>query len=278
MNKPNLSNLFKTIKAGTMKHSPEILTGIGIAGMITTTILAVKATPKALRLIDAKKRDIFDNLDPEDIPGNSTDYTEVSLTPLEVVKTAWKPYIPVAVTCVASVTCLIGASSVNAKRNAALATAYELSKTALSDYKEKVVETIGEKKEKTIREKVAQKKVDENPSGKSEVIITGNGDVLFLEPASMRYFKSDIESVRKIINDLNYRMTTGMEEYISLSELYDEIGLSHTTTSDDMGWNIYKDGPIDINFPAAKTDKGEPCLMLEYNVSPRYDYSKNSWT
>ena len=276
MNKPNLSNLFKTIKAGTMKHSPEILTGIGIAGMITTTVLAVKATPKALRLIDAKKRDIFDNLDPEDIPGNSTDYTEVSLTPLEVVKTAWKPYIPVAVTCVASVTCLIGASSVNAKRNAALATAYELSKTALSDYKEKVVETIGEKKEKTIREKVAQKKVDENPSGKSEVIITGNGDVLFLEPASMRYFKSDIESVRKIINDLNYRMTTGMEEYISLSELYDEIGLSHTVTSDDMGWNIYKDGPIDIDFPAAKTDKGEPCLMLEYNVSPRYDYSKNS--
>ena len=276
MNKPNLSNLFKTIKAGTMKHSPEILTGIGIAGMITTTVLAVKATPKALRLIDAKKRDIFNNLDPEDIPGNSTDYTEVSLTPLEVVKTAWKPYIPVAVTCVASVTCLIGASSVNAKRNAALATAYELSKTALSDYKEKVVETIGEKKEKTIREKVAQKKVDENPASKSEVIITGNGDVLFLEPASMRYFKSDIESVRKIINDLNYRMTTGMEEYISLSELYDEIGLSHTVTSDDMGWNIYKDGPIDIDFPAAKTDKGEPCLMLEYNVSPRYDYSKNS--
>ena len=156
MNKPNLSNLFKTIKAGTMKHSPEILTGIGIAGMITTTVLAVKATPKALRLIDAKKRDIFDNLDPEDIPGNSTDYTEVSLTPLEVVKTAWKPYIPVAVTCVASVTCLIGASSVNAKRNAALATAYELSKTALSDYKEKVVETIGEKKEQAICDEVAK--------------------------------------------------------------------------------------------------------------------------
>ena len=275
MNKPNFSNIFKTIKAGTMKHSPEILTGIGIAGMITTTVLAVKATPKALRLIEEKKKDIFNNLDPEDIPGNNVDYTDISLKPLEVIKVAWKPYIPAVVTGVASVTCLIGASSVNAKRNAALATAYELSKTALADYKEKVVETIGEKKEQTIREKVAQKKVDENPASKSEVIITGNGDVLFLEPASMRYFKSDIESVRKIINDLNYRMTTGMEEYISLSELYDEIGLSHTTTSDDMGWNIYKDGPIDINFPATKTDKGEPCLMLEYNVSPRYDYSKN---
>lgn len=259
MNKPNLSNLFKTIKAGTMKHSPEILTGIGIAGMITTTVLAVRATPKALKLI-------------EDAQYDKGDY----LTSPEKVKVAWKPYIPAAVTCVASVTCLIGASTVNAKRNAALATAYELSKTALSDYKEKVVETIGEKKEKTIREKVAQKKVDENPTSKSEVIITGSGDVTFLEPVSMRYFKSDVETVRKIINDLNYRLTTGMEEYISLSEFYDEIGLSHTSTSDDIGWNLYRDGQIEVELPATKTDKGDPCLMLDYRVSPRYDYTKLS--
>ena len=48
MNKPNVADLFKSVKMVVSKHSPEILTGIGIAGMITTTILAVKATPKAL--------------------------------------------------------------------------------------------------------------------------------------------------------------------------------------------------------------------------------------
>ena len=275
MNKESILKVFKTIKAGTIKHSPEILTGVGIAGMITTAVLAVKATPKALMLIDSKKQEIFDELDPSEVPGNNTNYKDLQLKPIEVVKVAWKPYIPAAVTCVASVTCLIGASSVNAKRNAALATAYELSKTALADYKEKVVETVGEKKEEIIREKVAQKKVDENPPTKSEVIITGSGDVLFLEPVSMRYFKSDIENIRKIINDLNYRLTAGMEEYISLSELYDEIGLSHTAQSDDIGWNIYRDGQINIDFPATKTEKGEPCLMLEYNVEPRYDYHRN---
>ena len=275
MNKESILKVFKTIKAGTIKHSPEILTGVGIAGMITTTVLAVKATPKALMLIDSKKQEIFDELDPSEVPGNNTNYKDLQLKPIEVVKVAWKLYIPAAVTCVASVTCLIGASSVNAKRNAALATAYELSKTALADYKEKVVETVGEKKEGIIREKVAQKKVDENPPTKSEVIITGSGDVLFLEPVSMRYFKSDIENIRKIINDLNYRLTAGMEEYISLSELYDEIGLSHTAQSDDIGWNIYRDGQINIDFPATKTEKGEPCLMLEYNVEPRYDYHRN---
>lgn len=275
MNKESILKFFKTIKAGTIKHSPEIMTGIGIAGMVTTTVLAVKATPKALMLINSKKQEMFEELDPSEIPGNNTNYKDLQLKPIEVIKIAWKPYIPAVVTCVASVTCLIGASSVNAKRNAALATAYELSKTALTEYKEKVVETVGEKKEEIIREKVAQKKVDNNPVSKSEVIMTGSGDVLFLEPVSMRYFKSDIENIRKIINDLNYRLTTGMEEYISLSELYDEIGLTHTAQSDDIGWNIYRDGQINIDFPATKTEKGEPCLMLEYNVEPRYDYHRN---
>ena len=275
MNKESILKFFNTVKAGTIKHSPEILTGVGIAGMITTTVLAVKATPKALRLIDDKKMEVFDNLDPKDVPENNTDYTDVSLTPIEVVKIAWKPYIPSVVTGVAAITCLIGASSVNAKRNAALATAYELSKTALMEYKEKVIETVGEKKEEVIREKVAQKKVDEKPVTNSEVIVAGSGEVLFLEPASMRYFKSDLETIRGIINDLNERMITGMEGYISLTDFYNEIGLSHTSTSDYMGWNLYRDGQIKVNFPAAKTEKGEPCLVLDYHIEPRYDYSKN---
>lgn len=259
MNKPNLSKFFKSVKSNVSKHSPEILTGIGIAGMVSTTILAVKATPRALDLIAAAEEE-----------------KKEELTKVEVVKTAWKPYIPAAITGTVSVACLIGASSVNARRNAALYSAYKLSETALSDYKEKVIETIGEKKEQVIREKVAQKKVDDKHASKSEIIVTGNGNVLFLEPVSNRYFTSDIETIRKIVNDLNYRLTTGMEEYISLSDFYDEVGLSHTAISDDIGWNINRDGQIIIDLPATKTDKGEPCLMLDYHVEPRYDYSKLS--
>lgn len=257
MKKSNVAKLFNTIKSGMCKRSPEILIGFGIAGMITTTVLAVKATPKALMLIEDAQYE-----------------KEEVLTTAEKVKAVWKCYVPAAVTGTASIACIIGANSVNAKRNAAIATAYKLSEAAFVEYKDKVIEEIGNQKEKVIREKVAQKKVDDKPVAKSEVIITGGGDVLFLEPVSMRYFKSDIESVRKMVNDLNFRLTTGMEEYISLSEFYDEIGLSHTSTSDDLGWNIYRDGQISINFPAAKTDKGEPCLVLDYSVSPRYDYVK----
>lgn len=258
MDKQTVAKFFKGFRGSVSKHSPEILTAIGIAGMITTTVLAVKATPKALELIADRK-------DEEET---------YELTPIETVKTAWKPYVPAVVTGAVSIACLIGANSVNARRNAALATAYKLSETAFSEYKSKVVETLGEKKEKVIREHVAQAKVDNQPVSKSEVIIAGNGDVLFLEPVSGRYFTSDIENIRRIINDFNYQMTTGMQEYISLSEWYDAIGLPHTSTSDDLGWNLGRDGLIDTSFAPTVADNGHPCLVLEYSVSPRYEYFK----
>lgn len=276
MNKESIVNFFNGVRSTMDKHSPEILTGIGITGMITTTVLAVKATPKALELIEeAKYKKEEETVEHNCKVNKVSECMSSDLKPLEVVKAAWKPYIPAAITGSLSVACLVGASRVNFKRNAALATAYTLSEKALKDYKDSVVETIGEKKEEKIKEKVAQKKVDKQPASKSEVVmVNSDGNVLFLEPVSNRYFKSNVESIRKIINDLNYRLTTGTEEYISLSEFYDEIGLSHTSISDEIGWNIYRDGQIAVDMPSAKTDKGEPCLVLDYNVSPRYDYTK----
>lgn len=78
-----------------------------------------------------------------------------------------------------------------------------------------------------------------------------------------------------------FMLTGGMEEYVSLSEFYDEIvaiggDLPHTCTSDDLGWNLNRDGQIEIDMPAGKMSNGEPCLVLDYHVAPRYDYSKLS--
>ena len=77
MKKPNLAKFTTTLKASMSKHTPEILTGMGIAGMVATTVLAVKATPKALEYIDA-----------------ATYEKQEPLTPVETVKTCWKCYIP----------------------------------------------------------------------------------------------------------------------------------------------------------------------------------------
>lgn len=258
MRKPNLANLMSNTRQFVNKRSPEILTGIGIAGMITTTVLAVRATPKALQLIEEKKNE---------------DWVD-ELSPLEVVKAAWKPYVPAAVTGIASVACLIGASSVNAKRNAALATAYKLSETALSEYREKVIETIGEKKEKTVRDKVAEERVKKNPVSKSEVVVTNNGTTLCFDPISARYFKSSIDKIKRAENELNKQMLHDISGYVSLNDFYDELGLDHTSVGDDLGWNV--DRLIDISFSSQLNDDGEPSVVLDYLVTPKYDFYKFS--
>lgn len=272
MKKQNVTNIFKTAGATVSRHSPEILTGIGIAGMCTTVILAVKATPKALQLIEDEKNQQNYELCKEARDNGYDSCSQVDqLKLLEVVKVAWKPYIPAAVSGIVSISCLIGANSVNARRNAALATAYKLSETAFAEYRDKVVETVGEKKEKVVREKVNEKRIADNPVTKNEIIITEKGNTLFYDVMSSRYFKSDIDTIKRIENKLNKRMLSEM--YISLSEFYDEIGIDHTKNSDDLGWNINKDGLIEFDFDSKIADDRTPCIVLDYMVAPRYDFS-----
>ena len=269
MNKLNLSALLKDAKTAVVKHSPEILTGIGIAGMITTTVLAVKATPKAMRILEEEKR----NREVDRANGVDEQFAPEKISVLDTIKLCWKPYIPAITTGVASTACLIGANSVNARRNAALATAYQLSTTAFSEYKEQVVEAIGEKKEQTIKEKVAKKKVEQNPPESRDIIITGNGHTLFCDATFGKYFESDYETVRKVVNDLNERMING-EEYVSLNDFYDELGTERIAIGDDLGWNIGKNGKIDVSFGTAMSKDNRPCITLQYEVAPRYDYHK----
>lgn len=253
MNKPNLSSFFRSAQKTLTKHSPEILTGFGIAGMFTTTVLAVRATPKALRICEIVKEE---HEEPKK---------------LDYVKACWKCYIPAAVTGIASTACLIGASSVNLKRNAALATAYQISQTALTEYREKVIETVGEETEKVVREKVAEEKVKNNPAPKNEVIMIGTEDFYCLDSISGRYFQSNENKIKKAENVVNNRLLNEM--YISLNEFYSEIGLPHTSVGDDIGWNI-DNGMVEIFISTIKDEKGRPCLVLDYNIEPKYDFSK----
>ena len=257
--KLNVSKLCKDAKVMVSKRSPEILTGLGIAGMISTTVLAVQATPKAIELINQAEDVKFDNGHGE------------PLTVSEKVKVAWKPYIPAAITGVASISCIIGASSVHAKRNAAIAAAYNLSQTALTEYKEKVVETIGEKKEQAIKDKIAKDKIKKDPVSKSEVIVTGKGNTLCYDAFNSRYFYSDIDQIKRAINELNRIMLNQM--YVSLNDFYDELNLKHSGNGDELGWKL-DDGFIEVDFSSQLSDDGRPCLVIEYMVAPRYDYSK----
>lgn len=263
--KLNLSKVAKNMQHTLGKYSPQILTGIGVAGMITTVVLAVRATPKALELIEDKKEELDAG----------------KLTVVDTVKTAWKPYVPAVVTGVLSTVCIIGGNAVGTRRTAALAAAYKISETALHEYKDAIVETVGEEKAKEVKEKIAQNKLDKNPVVEKQIIVTNKGTFLCYDSLSGRYFQSDIETIRKAQNDINDYLFS--EDYASLNMFYDFLGLEHTRLGAELGWKI-DSGTLQIEFDSTlASDKsqgiapGTPCLVLDYNVAPKYEFDKMSY-
>lgn len=244
----NISKIMKDAKIMFQKRSPEILTGIGIAGMITTTVLAVRATPKAMVLIEEEKKK-----------------HKKKLQKKEVVKVSWKLYIPAFVTGTTSICCIIAAASVNTKRKAALATAYTLAMSDLKDYKSKVLSTIGEKKEKEVRDAIAKDKLDKNPAVADKVIATGHGDTLCYDSWNGRYFESSMEWIKHAENELNRQLLD--EGSVSLNDLYYAIGLDETKAGDILGWDS-RSGLVTIAFSSQVASEGKPCLVFDFTVSP----------
>lgn len=267
------NNFLKNVSKSVSKHSPEILTGLGIAGMITSTVLAVRATPKAIALLEERKEELNQDNFNKNIEKDYSLKNHKELEKLgfkETVKTVWKCYIPSAIMMGVSVPCLIFANSVHIRRHAVLATAYHLSETAATEYRKKVIETIGEKKEEAIRDKINKDRIEKNPVVENKVIITEKGNTLCYEPLSGRYFKSDIDKINKAVNEINRRINQNY--YVSLNELYDELGLEETTLGDELGWNS-DDGLLDLHFSAQAND-GNPCLVLDFAMLPKYDFDK----
>ena len=243
-----VSKIIQNGKAFMSKHSPEILTGIGLTSLITSTILAVKATPKALRLLD-------EHNNPKDIK--------------DKIKITWKEYIPSLSFGLSGVVFIICGCYINNKKTTAFATAYAISEQTLLRYRDKVIETIGENKEKEIREQINQDHIDKHPVKESQIIITSKGNTLIMDSISGRYFKSDLNTIKKIVNELNRKMT--IENSISLNQYYSAIGLKPVKDGDLIGWDIV-DGLIELTYGACLTEDDEPCISIDYNRSPSVIY------
>lgn len=228
-------NTLKKIKT----NSPGILTAIGVSGVISTSYLAGKASYYAASdLIGYEGRPIK-----------------------ERVKVVWKLYIPAGISGVTTIVCIIGASKANGSRTAAAVTAYSLTEKAFSEYREHVVDELGKGKEQKIRDTIAQEHISKN--GSTEVVMLGSGHVLCCELFTHRYFRSEMENLRKAQNDINVKIVN--EIYVTLDEFYDLVGLPNTSVSDKIGWN--SDKLMELKFSTVLSEEGEPCLAFDYNYT-----------
>jgi len=253
----DINVLSKALGRSFNRNSPTILAAMGVAGLISTVILAIKATPKALEIIEMEEK--YRQSEMQD-----PDYNR-PIEPLEVVELTWRCYIPTAAMALVTTACIIGSNTINLRRNAALASLFSITEMTLKEYQAKVVDKIGANKEEKIRGELAQDKLDKNPLEEKTVIMTNRGSMLCYDSLSGRYFYSDIESIRKSLNDFNKRLMHDMT--IPLNELYADLGLEPIEIGAQTGWVIEK-GLVDVYFGAKLTKEGQPCIVLEHRNMP----------
>lgn len=238
----NLSEILTKVQKSLKTNSPEILTALSVSGVVGTAYLTAKASFQAKGLLESQAPD---------------------LSIKERTKIVWKCYIPAGLSGAFTIGCIIGASNANGRRTTAAVTAYSLTEKAFSEYKEKVVEELGKGKDQKIRDEIAQDKVNKKPPTSQEVIIVGPGHVLCCELFTRRYFRSDMELLRKAQNIINSRVVSDL--YVSLDEFYDLVGLEGTSNSDKIGWN--SDKLMELQFSTCLSEGGEPCLAFDYNYT-----------
>ena len=246
--------LFKS-KRNLGKAAPTIMTVAAAAGVVATAVMAVKETPKALRLLEEKKAE-----------------KEEDLTILETVQTAWKCYLPAVGVGTATIAVIFGANVLNKKQQANLLAAYTAVDQSYRQYRKKVKDIFGEEDEAAIRKMVAE---DEKKRPRA-----ADDEVLFYDEWSNRYFSSTMERVLEA--EYHFNRNFVLRGYSELNELYEFLGLPPTETGAMIGWSmgagaeLYGYQWIDFQHDLMQIDDGNgatmDCYFLRMPFEPTSDF------
>jgi hypothetical protein len=230
-----------------------ILTGMAVAGVITTAVLAAKASPSAVRDIqDAESEQV----DP--------------LTTADKVKLTYHYFIPATVAGSLTIGAVIMAHSVHSRRQAAFISAYTIAENRYREYQKQVAETLGDQKEQQIHDDVSAKIARQNPLGDRDVFITGKGHIMTYDPMSDRYFMADFPTLQQAEIDTNYQIL--QEGYASLNDFYMRAGLPSISLGEEVGWT--SDKKLELRITTMTSDENVPCFSIAFYTDPIRNYYK----
>lgn len=252
------------------EKTPEILTGISIAGLISTMYLCYKAGPVAKEIIKRRKEEY------KEIGSGK----ENQKKKMKVLKESAKELIPVVAPSIVMGTvtggCIIGSNKASNKKIALLSTAYSVSKDAVKDLNEKMEEVLGDKKAKLVKDKIAEDKLKKSPYifSNGEVYMDEDFDVPCKDLYTGAQFRSNSMKIKEVLLKLSERCK--QEMFISLNDLRLELGMESVPMGRDIGWNV-DDLVCGVHLPITLTsclsDTDIPILCLDYTISKRNDYT-----
>ena len=240
------------------RNGSTILTVLGGVGVVATSVMAVKATPKAMRLIEEAKEEKGDEL-----------------TKWEVVQVAGPAYIPAALVGIGTVTCIFGAHMVNKRTQAALMSAYALLDQTHKEYKKKVTDIYGTEADQKVRTEIAKDHYDEEEF--EDEYEEDDGKILFYDQFSRRYFRSTMEDVLKAEYNTNRQLAVNTGVY--LNEFYEFLDLAPITAGQELGWSTgileshYWANWIEFDHEKFETDDGLEGYIIQMRYEPVIDFA-----
>lgn len=248
-----MNNLLSYSKMFVKKNASTILTVVGSAGVLTTAVLAVKATPKAMQLLE-----------------NAKEEKQEELTLVEKVKVAGPAYIPAIVTGAATVACIFGANILNKRQQAAMASAYALLDNSYKAYRNKVMELYGDDADSKVKEELAKDNYNDTCVSVSE------GKHLYYDSYSERYFEATPEQVLKAEYEVNKKIQ--MNDGLYLNDFYELVGLEPTDYGDYLGWSFQEMVECtwfswwELSRQKVFLEDNLECTILGFNLDPNFDF------
>ena len=237
---------------GLRRSSPTILTALGIVGVVGTAVMAVRATPKALKLIKAKKDEL------------ETD----KLTPMELVQTTWRCYIPSALIGVGTITCIVGIGVMDKRNQAALTSAYTMLNESYKQYRQAAKKVYGEDADNKIHTEMAKDaKVASSDWGYQVYNMDmdpASEQLLFYDLTSKKYFTTTMAAVLNaqyhVNRNLSLRGDCSLNEYLSF------LGVDGVDKGDELEsyW---------LDFDNYKTilEDGLECIIIDTMAPNKFE-------
>ena len=240
--------------AGFASDNSNILLTVAVIGTnIATAVVSGVATHKA-------DVEIFDT---EDEIGRL-------LSSKEKTKIYVKHHIPTAMLVAGNAAGAISNYKINTGRLGASQAAVQLLDTTLTNYKEAVVEQLGESGAEEVRTRVAEKAVEEHPMPVGQVAFVAQGETVCLDILSGRLFSTNLNKLKECQNNLNDAMLSDpYDSWVTLNDYYQELGMDPLPSGWDIGWDYNIDGQLRFNIASTIDSEGRPVLTVDPDSRPK---------
>ena len=295
--KNKVMNMVNNSKNAVQKHSPEILAGVGVVGVVASTVMACKATMKLNDILEESKETRDKIKEVENNPAYEDKYTpedakkDLTINYMQTSMKIAKLYAPAVLLGSASLGCLLASNDILRKRNAALSAAYMTVDKGFKEYRQRVAERFGEEVEKEIRYNIKAEEIETTVVNEDGSEVTIKETVKTMDPnlySDYARFFDEFNPNWQNDPEYNLMFLKSQQQYANdllkargrlfLNEVYDMLGMERSKAGQVVGWVYNEANPSGDNFvdfgiydlhkerTRAFVNGLEPSILLDFNV------------